>query len=122
MQLILGNRGYRTATRQYAAPVVISGISGRFPKASSTKELNEKLLKGEELTSETSSRWSSEKLPQRAGFLDCLDKFDAGFFNFTHRQANQTDPQIRLLLEAVFECIIDAGKYFEPTFLKFKGI
>ena len=64
----------------------------------------------EELSSETTTRWNDEKLPKRCGFLNCLDKFDAGFFNLPPYQANQTDPQIRLLLEAAFEAIIDAGK------------
>ena len=94
---------------RYDGSIVISGISGRFPSAVNTKELTEKILRGEELTSETSTRWDMKILPDRFGFLHCLDKFDANFFGLTPKQAEQTDPQIRLLLEATFEAIIDAG-------------
>ena len=94
---------------RYDGSIVISGISGRFPSALSTKELTEKLLNGEELTSETGTRWNNKLLPDRFGYLHCLDKFDANFFGLTPRQANQTDPQMRLLLEAVFEAMVDAG-------------
>ena len=94
---------------RYDGSIVISGISGRFPSAVNTKELTTKILNGEELTSETSTRWVNELLPDRFGFLHCLDKFDANFFGLTSRQAHQTDPQMRLLLEAVFEAMIDAG-------------
>ena len=94
---------------RYDGSIVISGISGRFPSASNNKELIQKLLNGEELTSETSTRYPSELLPARFGFLNCLDKFDANFFGLTPRQAHQLDPQMRLLMEAAFEAIIDAG-------------
>ena len=98
-----------TVLERYDGSIVISGISGRFPSAVTTKELTEKLLNGEELTSETKTRWVTDTLPDRFGFLHCLDKFDANFFGLTARQAHQTDPQMRLLLEAAFEALIDAG-------------
>ena len=104
--------------KRYEGSIVISGISGRFPSADNTKELTEKILRGEELTSERTTRWDIKYLPERFGFLHCLDKFDANFFGFTPRQAHQTDPQIRLLLEATFEAIIDAG--MAPYILHFR--
>ena len=94
---------------RYDGSIVISGISGRFPSAVNMKELTEKILRGEDLTSETSTRWINKILPERFGFLQCLDQFDANFFGLTARQTDQTDPQMRLLLEAVFEAMIDAG-------------
>ena len=54
-------------------------------------------------------RWNDDNLPERNGLLNCLDKFDASFFSQTPRQADQLDPQARLLLEASFEAILDAG-------------
>ena len=98
--------------KMYNGPIVISGISGRFPKSNNMEELKQNLLNGEELTTESSTRWQNKAHPERFGFLDCIDKFDAAFFNMTPRQANQNDPQMRLLLEAVFEAMIDAGKKF----------
>ncbi|KAF9873136.1 polyketide synthase [Colletotrichum karsti] len=40
---------------------------------------------------------------------DDISKFDASFFNFTAEIANAMDPQIRLLLESVFETSENAG-------------
>ncbi|KAK1674142.1 beta-ketoacyl synthase [Colletotrichum godetiae] len=40
---------------------------------------------------------------------DDVSRFDASFFNFTAEIANAMDPQIRLLLESVFESSENAG-------------
>ncbi|TWP53885.1 amino acid adenylation domain-containing protein [Lentzea tibetensis] len=66
-------------------------------------------------------RWDVERLfatdhrvPGRitmreGGFLDQVDGFDAGFFGFSRRIADQLDPQQRLLLEIAWEACEDAG-------------
>uniref|UniRef100_A0A1I8BMW0 Fatty acid synthase n=1 Tax=Meloidogyne hapla TaxID=6305 RepID=A0A1I8BMW0_MELHA len=64
--------------------IVISGVSGRFPRS----------LYG---------------LPKRHGKLKELNKFDAQFFSVTPKQANYMDPQVRILLEVAFEAMLDAG-------------
>ena len=102
--------GPRSGFRRYDGPIVISGISGRFPNAVNVAEFTKKLLAGEELTSETAERWDDQTLPKRFGFLQQLDRFDAGFFGIPPRQAHEIDPQTRLLLEVAFEAIIDAGR------------
>ena len=94
----------------YDGPIVISGISGRFPMSSNMEELKKNLFDGLEMTSSAAERWRGELQPARFGFLDCLDQFDTSFFNMTPRLAHQVDPQLRLLLEVVFEAILDAGK------------
>ena len=76
------------------------------------QEFRENLLAGVELTTDGSQRWKNEAHPKRFGLLTCLDKFDANFFNMTPNQANVQDPQIRLLLEVVYEAMVDAGKPF----------
>ena len=48
-------------------------------------------------------------LPERNGKLKEVDKFDASFFQTSPKQANQMDPQLRILLEVVYEAIFDAG-------------
>ena len=92
----------------YKGPIVISGIAGGFSKSNDMKALKENLLAGIDLMSET-TRWPSTVLPRHMDALDCLDQFDQTFFNYIPRQADVTDPQIRLLTETAFEALIDAG-------------
>ncbi|TGN59715.1 type I polyketide synthase, partial [Paracoccus liaowanqingii] len=44
-----------------------------------------------------------------SGQLDDVFRFDAGFFGITPREAVDTDPQQRLMLQTVWEAIEDAG-------------
>lgn len=48
-------------------------------------------------------------LPTRSGKLPDLVHFDAAFFGIAPIQAMNMDPQVRILLESVYECFIDAG-------------
>ncbi|XP_025199126.1 fatty acid synthase-like isoform X2 [Melanaphis sacchari] len=48
-------------------------------------------------------------LPSRTGKLKGLEYFDANFFGIHAKQAEAMDPQLRLLLESTYECIVDAG-------------
>ncbi len=43
------------------------------------------------------------------GFLEGIDRFDAGFFGISPREAERLDPQQRLLLETAWEALEDAG-------------
>ena len=49
-------------------------------------------------------------LPRRNGKLKDLSTFDAAFFGVSPKQADAMDPQLRLLLETAYECIVDAGE------------
>ena len=52
-------------------------------------------------------------LPTRNGKLKELDKFDAEFFGIAPKQAENMDPQLRILLEVTYEAIVDAGITFK---------
>lgn len=56
-------------------------------------------------------RWATgiHGLPTRTGKLKDLVSFDASFFGVHAKQAHLMDPQLRLLLEATYEAIVDAG-------------
>lgn len=53
-------------------------------------------------------------LPKRSGKVKNLTNFDASFFGVHPKQANSMDPQLRKLLEVVYEAIVDAGKHLFP--------
>ncbi|KJH41745.1 acyl transferase domain protein [Dictyocaulus viviparus] len=91
--------------------IVISGVSGRFPRCENVDEFGDLLLQGEDLVTEDDLRWPPGfyDLPKRHGKLKDLKKFDAQFFSVTPKQANFMDPQVRILLEVAWEAMIDAG-------------
>jgi fatty acid synthase len=43
------------------------------------------------------------------GKVPNVTKFDASFFGINYKQAHIMDPMCRLLLERVYEAIVDAG-------------
>ena len=54
-------------------------------------------------------------LPRRQGKLKDITRFDAPFFGVTPKQATVMDPQMRILLEVVYEAILDAGRLITPS-------
>ncbi len=56
------------------------------------------------------------------GFIDDIDKFDAGFFGISPKEAESMDPQQRLLLELSWACLEDAGLVPSQWFGKSVGV
>ncbi|KAL1442390.1 hypothetical protein MTO96_030834 [Rhipicephalus appendiculatus] len=54
------------------------------------------------------------------GTIRDLSRFDAQMFGVNPKQAHLMDPQIRLLLEASYEAIMDAG--YDPATLRSRNI
>ena len=54
-------------------------------------------------------------LPTGNGKLKDISRFDATMFGVHPKQANGMDPQLRMLLEVVYEAIADAGKTINPS-------
>uniref|UniRef100_A0A6G1SJY0 Fatty acid synthase n=1 Tax=Aceria tosichella TaxID=561515 RepID=A0A6G1SJY0_9ACAR len=98
--------------------VVISGIGGRYPESDNIDELAENLYKHVDMITEDDRRWTPGLygLPKRSGKIKDLSKFDSHFFGVHGKQANMMDPQARLLLEATYEALVDAG--LNPTKLR----
>ena len=55
-------------------------------------------------------------IPNRLGKLKDISGFDAEFFGVHAKQADKMDPQLRLMLEATYETIVDAG--YNPAELR----
>jgi amino acid adenylation domain-containing protein/non-ribosomal peptide synthase protein (TIGR01720 family) len=112
--------GYETA---------VIGMAGRFPGAGTIDTFWENLKEGKEsirfFTQE--ELFEAGVLPdvrensvyvKAKGVLDDVDCFDASFFNYTHREADMMDPQLRLLHQCSWHALEDAGynpeRYAEP--------
>lgn len=100
--------------------IAIIGMAGRFPGARNIDELWLLLQQGRDarrpLTEEElRAAGAGESLLRNSNFVrSCMpvadiDRFDAGFFGFTPRQAADIDPQHRLFLECCWEAFEDAG-------------
>lgn len=100
--------------------IAIIGMAGRFPGARSVSEFWRNLCAGKECI----SRFSDEELladgespealrspnyVRARAVLQDVELFDTGFFGFTPRDAEVTDPQHRLFLECAWEALEDGG-------------
>ncbi|MEO8077201.1 MAG: type I polyketide synthase, partial [Acidobacteriota bacterium] len=118
-------QGRRIAVPGAAAePIAIVGMACRFPGgADSPDEFWSSLVNGVDAIREVpADRWDVERVydpdPARAGFtnsrhggfLDGIDRFDAGFFGISPREACRMDPQQRLFLEVAWDALDDAGQ------------
>lgn len=78
--------------------VVISGISGRYPKADNLREFGQNLYNKIEVIDGDESRWKKvySEVPQRFGKINGLEKFDGQFFSVLKRNGDFIDPQVRI--------------------------
>lgn len=99
--------------------VAVIGMTGRFPQAENIDEFWHNVLEGKNnICSFTEdelreSGISEEELKnpdyvKAKGYLDGVEYFDAGFFGYTPKEAEEMDPQIRLLLGCVWNALEDA--------------
>lgn len=110
-------------TTSHKEPIAIISMAGRFPGATSIEEFWKNLKTGKDAIVEVpKDRWDAntfysdqedfggDKMNTRwGGFLSEVDTFDAGFFNISPREANNMDPQQRMLLELSNELIERSG-------------
>jgi acyl transferase domain-containing protein len=100
--------------------IAIIGMAGRFPGADDVQAFWRNLVDGiESITvfppEELRAQGVSEELLAHPGYipsrpvLRSVGDFDAEFFGYTPWEAALTDPQQRLFLECVWECLEDGG-------------
>ena len=103
-------------------PIAIIGVSGRFPDAPTLDAYWDNLAAGHNAVREVPhARFDPTHLyrpdedrpgtvvSRWGGFLDGLDQFDPLFFRLSPREAEQMDPQQRLILEVAWEAFEQAG-------------
>ncbi|XP_044262250.1 fatty acid synthase-like [Tribolium madens] len=91
--------------------VVITGISGQFPKSQNVREFRDNLVNKKSMLSKIEERWMVKhtEVPPTAGLLPDITKFDLGFFGVHWRQCQTMEPTLRGFLEVSLEAILDAG-------------
>ncbi|MBL8300797.1 MAG: amino acid adenylation domain-containing protein [Rhodanobacteraceae bacterium] len=115
----------RTDLADINRSIAIIGMAGRFPGARDVAEFWQNLCDGVETLREFSTEELREAgvpaaLLDRADFvrkgvlLEDLDLFDAEFFGLTPREAEQIDPQQRLLFECATTAL-EIGGYGDIT-------
>lgn len=105
------------------APVAVIGMGCRIPGAHGPAAFWRLLEGGVDATGPVpADRWDHAALydpdPERpgriaargGGFLDSVDRFDAGLFGIAPREAQGIDPQQRLFLETAWEALEHAGQ------------
>ncbi|GEB47989.1 type I polyketide synthase [Streptomyces cacaoi] len=111
-------------------PVALIGIGCRYPGGiTDPRGFWDLLISGTDAIGDIPpDRWNADAFydadpatpgrmtVRQGGFLrDRVDRFDAGFFGMTPREAAALDPQQRLLLEVAWEAFEDAGLPPERT-------
>ena len=106
--------------RDQSNDIAIIGFSSKFPGPDDFDEWWESIIKGEVLTRRLDQSQLNELgvpkflssdpeyVPVR-GFLENADRFDNKVFNVSPRDAEMMDPQHRLMLEASWSALEDAG-------------
>ncbi|CAG2101429.1 unnamed protein product, partial [Medioppia subpectinata] len=91
--------------------VVITGMSGRFPLSDTTDEFAKNLFSGVDMVTEDDSRWplGTYNMSGRMGKIQNYKQFDSTFFGLNEQLVEELDPQSRMLVEATYEAMLDAG-------------
>lgn len=110
--------------RDRSLDIAVTGMAGRFPGSADIASWWQSLLRGEILTSRLDRAGllaageaapvldDPDYVPVR-GLLDDADRFDHELFGISPREAELMDPQHRLMLEAAWTALEDAG--CDPT-------
>ncbi|MGW9436991.1 type I polyketide synthase [Streptomyces sp. NPDC055607] len=103
------------------APIAIVGIGLRFPQGNDSLEGFARFLRDGRsgIGKAPGDRFTTgvpDDVCTDGGYLDSIDRFDAGFFGMSPREAAFVDPQHRLTLELAWEALENAG--IDPTSLR----
>ena len=117
-------------------PIAVVGVGLRFPGGVHDLSSYWALLRDgvDAIREIPADRWSADALfdadidapgkmnTRWGGFIDDVDRFDAGFFGISPREAESLDPQQRLLLEVAWESLENANIPAESLFDSNAGV
>ena len=103
--------------------IAVIGMSCRFPHAPNLQCFWENLQRSHDaISNQLGHRWSSDQndrglhscekadeIMPWAGLIEDVDRWDAGFFETSYREAASMDPQQRLVMEVAWEALEHAG-------------
>ena len=113
-------RDYQPRRTDTHEDIAVVGFAGRFPGADSASAFWDMLVAGETATGEPpEGRWSeyagdpvmTQKMAEQnlaGGYLDDIAGFDAEFFGLSPLEAQNMDPQQRIVLELAWQALEDA--------------
>ena len=120
------NRTPKYPSAQDEKGIAVIGMACRFPGAKDYKEFWRNLEAGvNSIVEIPKDRWdwrgyfgNPRSEPNKTnskwgGFVEDIDKFDASFFRTSPREAEQMDPQQRILLELTWGCLENSG--YKPS-------
>ena len=121
-RLLVDLRRHKREVERHRQPIAIVGMACRFPGGESLDAFRDLLMEGRQAIREVpADRWpGAPEMPARfggdlgpacrwGGFVEDLDQFDAEFFRIAPVEARLLDPQQRMLLEAAWCALEDAG-------------
>lgn len=101
-------------------PIAIIGMAGKFPKSRNVSEFWDNLVKEKECIQFLSKEelleegLGEEEIEEKnyvnaKGVLEDAECFDAAFFEYSPKEAEKMDPQIRIFHECAWNALEDAG-------------
>lgn len=105
------NGGGEQAGNRLAERIAIIGAACRFPGADDFQSLRTLLLNGQEAVQSIAAERNAIAVEgvRRAGLIANPELFDPQFFGIAQREANQMDPQQRLVMELAVDALQSAG-------------
>ncbi len=112
--------------------IAVIGLSGKFPGANNIKEFWNNLIVGKESITFFSPEemeesgvdpdsFNNANYVNAKGYLENSEQFDDAFFNYSLREVELMDPQVRVFHECVWHALEDAG-YSAATYSGLIGL
>ncbi|XVQ82898.1 amino acid adenylation domain-containing protein [Microbispora siamensis] len=92
-----------------AAEIAVVGVAGRYPGAADLAEFWRGLAEGRQAFGPMPAGRAAGGTGLTGGFLPDAEHFDSLFFHISPAEARTLDPQLRMMLRVMWECLENAG-------------